>query len=252
MSTRVAILVGGMLREFENAHKSWTFLKHSNRDVFFSTWDSTYEINQPLKTNIKQEVTVDNIKKYIPDAYIRISKDVILDLTTISSIKKIIYHWKVLLAMVRKTGNTYDTAILTRPDFYFRENADLNKFIDSISDDSVYGLTNIDRMEHFPYYYTQDCLFIAKFSVIEKMIDAFELEPNSDDIHVYLSKYFIKNNITVVKIAPDILEYYICRSIHRNTSKLSFEINKQIGINWWHIKNTGEDPTIFLNFLNNE
>jgi hypothetical protein len=249
MSKKVAILIGGMLREFETAHKSWTFLNHDNRDVFFSTWDTTCEINEPLGINIKEKVTEENIKNYIPDAHVKLSKDLIFDLTTVSSIKKIIYHWKILLAMVKETGNTYDTAVLTRPDFFIKENTDLVKFINDKSDNFVYGLTNAEKMDYFPYYYTQDCFFIAKYSIIEKMIETLELHPDTDDIHVYLAKYFLDNKIHVIRLEPTVLEYYVCRSIHKKTLDLSFEENKKLGIEWWHIKNTKGDPTNLLKIL---
>jgi len=251
MNKKVAIMVGGMLREFETAHKSWSFLNCDSRDVFFSTWNTTYEINEPLNINIKEEVTDNHIKKYISDAYVKLSEDIIFDLTTVTSIKKIIYHWKVLLKMVKDTGNFYNIAILTRPDFYLKENVNLVEFIEKISDDSVYGLTKVDILNKPPYLYIQDCFFIAKFSIIEKMINTFELDPEFNDIHVYLSKYFVENKINVIRIEPNILEYYVCRSIHRSTAHISFEKNKEIGLNWWRIKNIGEDPTPLLKFLKN-
>lgn len=234
---KMAILVGGMYREFDNAHKSWNFLKYDNTDFYISTWNKTYETNNRLLTNIFEDVTKDRIKRYIPNANIKISVDLNIENGQSYYIRKLIYHWKTLIMMVNNSGKKYDIAILTRPDLYIKENINLVDFINTMSYDKVYSLTNMCVLPEYPFIYTNDCFFIANFNQIERMINY--LEPISEyyDIHIYLSKYFIENKIDMESISPKIIEYYVCRSIHRKTQNLNFHDNKKIGVDWWNIKN---------------
>lgn len=236
-SKKIAILVGGMYREFDNAHKSWSFLKYDNIDFYISTWDKTYETNNRLSTNIFEDVTEDRIKSHISNANIKISQDLNIDNGQSFYIRKLIYHWKTLITMVNNSGKKYDIAILTRPDFFIKENVNFVDFINTMSYNKVYTLTNVCVLPTYPFVYTNDCFFIANFSHIEKMINY--LEPISEyyDIHIYLSKYLIENKIDVESISPNIIEYYVFRSIHRKTQNLNFYDNKKIGIEWWNIKN---------------
>jgi len=232
-SKKIAILVGGMYREFDVAHKSWSFLNHQDSDFFISTWNKTFEINEKLNTHIQEDVDESRIKTHLPNANIKISEDT----TNFTYIYKLIYHWKTLVNMVKKSGNKYDIAILTRPDFCIKENINLNEFIDNINNGNVYSTTNVEVFPRFPYIYVNDCFFISKYENIERMINFLDMKSEFDDIHIYLSKYFIDNRIYVESISPKLIEYYVCRSIHRKTQNLDFYENKKIGIDWWDIKN---------------
>lgn len=236
----LAILVGGMYREFDNAHKSWSFLKYNNSDFYISTWDKTYETNNKLETSIIEDVTEDRIKSHIPNANIKISTDLNVDNGESYYIRKLIYHWKTLITMVNNSGKKYDIAILTRPDFYIKENTNLIEFIKNIEHNKIYSLTNIEIRPHFPNVYVNDCFFIANYELIEKMINYLDIKSEFYDIHIYLAKCFIENRMDVVSITPHIIEYYVSRSIHRNTKNLDFYENKKLGIDWWIIKNQKE------------
>jgi len=249
MSKKIALLVGGMYREFEIAHKSWPFLNYNNIDVFFSTWDKTYEINERLGINIKENVDCRKIKDFIPNARITISEDFSDDKTTISSIKKIIFHWKILKGMMEETRNNYDLIILTRPDMVYLEKSNFNLLLEHILDDSIYGLTPIEKLEKYPHYYVQDCLFISKSHVISRMIDTLDPYTSCDDIHLLLSEYFIKNQVEVKSLHPQFFEYYVARSIHRNLKNISFEKMKEIGLDWWHIKHDNRETNELKNKL---
>jgi hypothetical protein len=233
MTKKLVTLVGGMYREFDIAHKSWSFLNHSDSDVFISTWNKTFEINEKLNTHIQEDVDESRIKKHLPNANIKISEDT----TNFTYIYKLIYHWKNLLDMVKKSGNKYDIAILIRPDFCIKENIKLNEFIDGINNTNMYSLTNVEVRSDYPFIYVNDCFFISKYENIERMINFLDLKSEFYDIHIYLSKYFIDNRVYVESISPKLIEYYVCRSIHRKTQNLDFYENKKIGIDWWDIKN---------------
>jgi hypothetical protein len=231
---KIAILVGGMYREFEHAHKSWSFLKCKNSDVYISTWDYTTDVVTRLSINTKREISKSDVTKFLPNAYVEIlSEEVDLE----HSINKMIYHWKSLLNMVYDSKNTYEYAILTRPDFYIKENIDLYDFICNINDEKIYSLSEIDVHPKYPHIYVNDCFFVAKFGVIENLINNMNLNSEFYDMHIYLSKYFIKNKIQVESISPNVIEFYVFRSIHRYMENLSFEENKKIGVEWWNVKN---------------
>jgi hypothetical protein len=232
---KIAILIGGMYREFEYAHKSWNFLKCENSDVYISTWDYTTDIVTRLSIDTKREISKSDVIKFLPNAHIKILSEENLMLE--SYINKLIYHWKTLIKMVGENGNKYEYAILTRPDFYIKENMDLYDFICSINDDKMYTLNDVCVLPDYPFVYVNDCFFVAKYHVIEKMISYLELNSKFNDIHVLLSKYLIENKIEVESISPYVFEYYVFRSIHRYTKNLSFEENKKIGIEWWNVKN---------------
>lgn len=229
-----------MYREFDSAHKSWNFLNYDNSDFYISTWDKTYEVNNRLLIDIFEDVTEDRIKNFIPNANIKISVDLNIENGQSHYIRKLIYHWKTLIDMVNNSGKKYDIVILTRPDLYIKENVNFTNFIDNMDDNTMYALTNIDVRPSYPNLYVNDCFFIAKYDLIEKMINFLEPETEFYDIHIYLCRFLIYNKINVESISPNILEYYVCRSIHRNTKKLDFYENKKIGVEWWDIKNRKE------------
>lgn len=235
----IAILVGGMLREFEHAHKSWNFLKCENSDVFISTWDYSTDFIDKLSIDIKTQICENDIRKHLPNSYIKISSEEHINIE--HSVNKMIYHWKELLKMVQESGKNYKYAILTRPDFYIKENEDLYEFICNIEDDKIYGLNEVCVLPEYPFIYVNDCFFVAKFNMIQNMISYLELNSKFYDIHIYLSKYFIERKIIVESLSPNIFEYYVFRSIHKHLKNLTFDENKKIGIEWWNIKhNIGE------------
>jgi hypothetical protein len=139
--------------------------------------------------------------------------------------------------MVNENKNKYECVILTRPDFYIRENINLYDFICNIDNDKMYTLNEVCVLPDYPFVSVNDCFFLAKFNVIEKMISYLEFDSGFNDIHIYLSKYFIEKKINIQSISPYVFEYYVFRSIHRYTKNFSFEENKKIGIEWWNVKN---------------
>jgi hypothetical protein len=232
---KIAILVGGMYREFEHAHKSWSFLKCKNSDVYISTWDYTIDVVTQLSIDTKREIDKSDVTKFLPNANIKILSEEEVNLE--NTINKIIYHWKSLLNMVYDSKNKYEFAILTRPDFYIKENMDLYDFICNINDNKIYTLNEVCVLPNYPFVSVNDCFFVAKFDEIEKMISYLTLNSEYYDTHIYLSKYFIEKKINIQSISPYVFEYYVFRSIHRYTKNLSFDENKKIGIEWWNVKN---------------
>ena len=213
----------------------FSFLKCKNSDVYVSTWDFTTDNVTKLLIDTKTEIFENDIKKFLPNSHVKISLEQSVQIE--HSINKMLYHWKVLLEMVQESGNNYKYAILIRPDFYIKENVDLYEFICNIEDEKMYTLNDICVLPKYPFVYINDCFFVAKFDMIEKMISYLEVNSEFYDMHIYLSKYLIEKKIQIQSISPSIFEYYVFRSIHRHTKNLSFDENKKIGIEWWNIKN---------------
>ena len=67
---KVAVLVYGMIREIDIAIKTWNFLNHPDFDFYFTTWSESYQINDNLGIDIREEITEDTIRKHVPNAKI--------------------------------------------------------------------------------------------------------------------------------------------------------------------------------------
>lgn len=234
MKKKLAVLIGGMYREFDNAHKSWNFLKRTDTDVFFSTWDKTYEENGNLNIFIKEDVNAERILKNLPNAIINLETD---DNGISLNSSKMVYHWRKLFNMVNKSENEYDTAVIIRPDIFFNENNKFNEFIETIHSDYIYALGPICFSPPPGLLFIQDMLFLGKFKTLENAIMTFGMPDTTyKDIHYHLARHFVLNDIYVENIPSEILKYSIMRSIHRNNLHNSFEELHKLSEYWWNSK----------------
>jgi hypothetical protein len=119
-----------------------------------------------------------------------------------------------------------------------KEKFDLNSFINGITNDYLYGLTYINQTPYAPFIYVQDCLFISKFEVLEEIIMSMEDFPKDPDVHNYLARYCINNNIYVKSISPSIIDYFVLRSVHRNIMDYDFETLRNKGLEWYNMKHS--------------
>ena len=187
---RLAILVCGEYREFEQAHRSWDFLTKTDNDVFFSTWDKSIQENKGLDIYIEEEITEDKIKKYLPNAFISIvDSDVNASLP--NNTHRMHYHWKNAFKVLEESGNNYTHIILIRPDnFYHNYTEDYNTFDIRIKPDRLYGnekmcLTGKNE------YSIDDTFFLGTFDVIKKFITNL---PMDTPMHQGLAQYVLKND----------------------------------------------------------
>ncbi len=107
---KVAVIVYGMLRELDIAVKTWNFLNHPDFDFYFSTWSESYQINEKLGVDIREEINEDMIKKHIPNANISIlnESDFAFPGDIVYQNDKLIFHQKNGLKMVKDSGIKYD------------------------------------------------------------------------------------------------------------------------------------------------
>ena len=247
---KIAVLVFGEFREFENAHKSWTFLNHIDYDLYLSTWNISHEINEEyLNINLCEDVTPDRILKYFPNAIINIDNPITSSYST-----KITYHWRKLFNMVDISGKEYENVILIRPELMIKENGELYKIINSkITDPFIYNLSGIIHYKPPVFLYVQDVFFIGNYKLMKDIFLSFTPpDVTYKDIHFHLSKHFINNDVYIETLFPHVvLNYYIMRTIHRKFLNVDFDLQKIISEEWWLLKRRNQVPIKILELLKN-
>lgn len=210
---RLALLISGEFREFETAIKSWNFLRY-NPDCYFSTWDTTSEINRNLNIHINEPVTKERIHNYLPNCNIIVEEE--NELLTYNY-EKMVYKWKSVINMMIESNKEYDAVILIRPDLFLNINDDrMDYFLQNIEDDILYTLNPANtKLTTF----MQDLFFCGKPKEIQKMLSlpSEELKQEHLNIHWWLAVK-LKDLYTDVKNA-DFFHPPIPSTIARSTSK---------------------------------
>jgi len=231
---KTAVLVWGEFREFENAHKSWNFLRDLDYDIYVSTWDNTVEKNELLNIDIYESVTKERILKYFPNAIINIEAQF-----SSSPPSKVVHHWRKLFNLSYMSGIEYDNIILIRTDIVLDElHESFNLIIDNLSDERIiYGLGNIQSQKPPIYLFVADCMFMGKTNIMREIFLSF---PPPDvtrrDIHYHLSKHFIENDVYVENMHGNVFQYFIMRSVNRDFLHLTFSEQQKIAEDWWFAK----------------
>lgn len=184
---RLAILVCGEYREFEQAHRSWDFLTKTDNDVFFSTWDKSIQENKGLDIYIEENITEDKIKQFLPNAFISIV-DNSINTSLPNNTHRMHYHWKNSLRLLEESGNNYTHVILTRPDiFYYNHNEEYYDYDVKIKSDRLYGGERIVLVGN-NVFGVDDTYFLGKYETIKEFIIELPIET---EMHQGLAKYII-------------------------------------------------------------
>jgi hypothetical protein len=184
---RLAILVCGEYREFEQAHRSWDFLTKTNNDVFFSTWNKSIQENKGLDIYIEEEITENKIKEFLPNAFISIVNSKISD-TLANNTHRMHYHWKNGLKLLQQSGNKYTHIILTRPDiFYYNHTENYNDYDAKIKNDRLYGGERITLVGN-NMFGVDDTYFLGTYDVICEFINDLPIET---EMHHGLANFII-------------------------------------------------------------
>jgi hypothetical protein len=241
---KFAVLLAGMLREFDYAYQTWPWLNYNNCDIFVSTWDIAYETNEMLNINIKEEITADKILKIFPNATINIEPEVENEL---HNSEKQLYHWKKLFDMVENSKYEYDGIVLTRSDLYLEVSND--KFIelfDNLNDEWLYALGNIIQYPPPELIFVQDLLFVGKFDVMKNNLLTFSYGSfYVKNIHYWLAKHLVINDVYVSNIMHDVVKNYcVLRSVCRDYVKYhdTYQL-RRLSEDWYNRKHT---PHLFL------
>lgn len=212
---KLALLIAGEYREFEIAIKSWKFLK-DNSDCYFSTWDTTSENIPALDIDFTEEVTEDRIRKYLPNANIKIENPD--PLKFIHNWQKMIYKWKDVITMMLDSGKEYDAVMLTRPDHYlnYEDDSKFESFMRNMEDDTLYILNLYGADVN---YYIPDFVFWGKPNEIKKLLSLLIESVNIEqcNVHLWLADQF-KQLYKQIKCV-DFLDYENPNSLVRSNAR---------------------------------
>jgi tRNA A-37 threonylcarbamoyl transferase component Bud32 len=242
VNKKIAVLISGDYREFEIAHKSWKFVGNPNVDFYFSTWEQTKQVNENLGIYIKETVSEDIIRKFLPNCKgIDIGSTLIEDsLDTNGS--KMINRWKTAVRLLRDSGFIYDVCIIIRPDLFLDYNSHVfNKWLDKVEDGVLYTLSSNTTIT----YLIQDMIIIGNQNTVTKIESLSEYSiKHPYDIHYWLAKNLsgIFNRIEKIDGIGD-GEYEVVRPNCRNSSVINLSTVK-INLLKWNRKLYSTDDVI--------
>ena len=197
---KVAVLVYGMTRELDIAIKTWNFANHPDFDFYFTTWAESYQINENLGIDIREEITEETIKKHIPSAKVSIlhESDFRFEGDIVYQNDKLIFHQKRGLKMIEESGIKYDILMLTRSDNYKTMYFGPERFFEFNAKDRIYGQTAI-YISNLETFFMQDYFFIGDFEVMSTIIKAYP-DSLSSNIHNFLAHQILRLGYFVEEI----------------------------------------------------
>lgn len=198
---KIAFLIYGEYREFDNVVPSWKFLSNLDCDFYFSTWSNSKQINNKL--NIVKEFSVNEemIRKYYPNAIIKIS-----NLNDYSEIKdcwgnasKIYFHWKCLLELLKESEKKYDCVWLMRPDIYLKLDKNYDsmptEYFSYLYENNIISVGYEYKKELNNTFFANDTLLIGR---CDSIISILEASKNFEgEIHYSLGKFIYDSKIKV-------------------------------------------------------
>jgi tRNA A-37 threonylcarbamoyl transferase component Bud32 len=223
----IAVIVSGEYREFDLAHDSWPFIKWPTVDFYFSTWNTTTEVNDRLGIHIKEEVTINRIANHGLNiiAYAIDNLD-----ENLTNQQKMIERWHKGVELLSSSNLTYDSVILIRPDLFLDFDEDLfYKFVTNIEEDCIYALGESTNS-------VQDQLIIGTPKSVSKLSEMYyskDLSHNTN-IHWYLATHFSKM-YTEVKDIP-FRNYCLLRSNSRQLDNKTLQEVKKDAAVWYSNK----------------
>lgn len=192
---KVAVLVFGVYREFDIAVKSWEFLNELDCDVYFSTWDKSFQENKNMNITIDEVITEDKIRNHIPNATIDILNE--QDFPHLNtSTKKMINHMKNSLRLMKESGKYYDQIMMVRPDAFIKVFFPFSKFETLKEKDRIYGCEWIQLVGK-DWYTMDDTFLFGDCEVITKFIEGLPLDTV---VHHGFVMYTISLGLYVQKI----------------------------------------------------
>ena len=217
---KIAVLVYGQYRDFDISITTWDFINHLDCDFYFSTWNKSNQTSEKLNISSSFNVNEDMIKKFIPNSKISIlDESIILDtgIALEENTRKIIYHWKNGLKMIRESNVDYDMIFLLRFDTIFTIDCEYNEVLKLNEEKTLYydGRGDVESKT------VSDLFFISKFDVLSEFID--NLNDDSSNIHVELSNTISLLNLNL-KSPIDKLNFQIIRPNVRELNHNDFNL----------------------------
>lgn len=249
---KLAIIITGEYREFDVAHKSWSFLQWPNIDVYFVTWDKSLHLDKdPSILGFYRSITENDILEYIEVKDFKILPYDESPYTVSKSFwnAAMITMWKESIELLEKSNEKYDRVILLRPDIALKfDNALFFEHVKCLEeDDETLHMINsqslgipslikdITKMPDLLYLGTQNAICkLKRLSLDEfyKVSDCLKI-----DIHSFLADQF-KSFYKKVYNVP-IEDWCIVRSTsHKkfNKSFCQYKLDSKI---WWESHHKG-------------
>jgi hypothetical protein len=228
---KVAVLVYGQYRDFDISVTTWDFINHLDCDFYFSTWNKSSQTSEKLNLTYSFDVNEDMIRKFISNSQISIlDESIILDtgIALEENTRKIIYHWKNGLKMIRESNVDYDMIFLLRFDTIFTISCEYNEILKLNEDKTLYydGRGDVENKT------VSDLFFISKFEVLSEFID--KLNDNAANIHTEISNTISILNLNL-KSVIDKLDFQIIRPTVRELIPNNFNLKNIWAKNCeWH------------------
>jgi hypothetical protein len=222
---KTAIIVYGLYRQFDIAHKSWGFLDYLDCDVYVSTWNKSKEESTKLNINIDINVTEEHYTNYFPDAVV----DILNQEEHNPAENIILTHWKNGLRLIRESNKQYDQILIIRADAYV-ESIAYKWFPNYIEPNKVYSERGYITIKGKDDYFVNDFFFIGNYNDMSRMIDNASLEIRN--IHDGLSKILLSLEIYVYPCDGTIVAPLrpTCRSV--SFEELKWDLINQLNNQW--------------------
>lgn len=217
MKKNIAVLLFGEYREFENTLISLEPFIEEGFDFYVSTWNISQQYKEQLDIEIYENITEQKIRKYLPNAKIKISDVYELGDTQ----TKMNFHWLALAEMVKNSEKNYDIIVMKRIDSYVW---DINSTLyEHNSEDTMYVRNGLNYVVHTvdeagntldeiltdeevevsntEYPMIDDTTFVASYNSFMKFIDKIPPLPKTFVSHIGLVDIIIdKAGLEVKKI----------------------------------------------------
>jgi hypothetical protein len=118
---KTAVLVFGMLREYDQAIPEWNLNDHLECDYYVSTWSKSIQKIDNFGPQTADNFKEFNVSEELIQTIFPACKSSILDEKEIFrhdavTTAKMFFHWKNVYNLMLESGKKYDLVILTRPD----------------------------------------------------------------------------------------------------------------------------------------
>ena len=199
---KIAVLVYGEYREFDNVVDSWKIFNTLNCDFYFSTWATSKQNNKCLGISREFDITHQMILKYYPNAVVDIrNRNDYEELNECWGTSAVIYnHWKNCVKLLNDSKKEYDFILILRPDLYFSFNDGYNEtsfeILKKMYKKDILLLCGDYKKEN-NIFFTTDYFIFGSYNILKKLlIDASNF---GGDIHHDLGKYIYDNNIEFIQ-----------------------------------------------------
>lgn len=195
---KVAVLVSGMLRQFDIAVQTWRFKEELDCDFYFSTWNKSIQKNENLGIDIIEDVIESDITKHIQNANIQIlnQQDYEFPGDVYYHNDKFLFHIKNSFKMMKESGIKYDYIMMTRSDNYKSYDKLYEHFLSLNTDGAIWGLVPImlgNRPSTKEWSIVSDYFFFGKYEYMSNMIETIP-DSVSDNIHQFWAHHFMDLN----------------------------------------------------------